>query len=155
MLEYYSADPMRSQHFVKVHSFCALIGRGENLDSETQEILEVAALVHDIGIKVAETKYGKSSGKLQEQEGPAVAEAMLQELGYSEKIIDRVSFLVAHHHTYTDVVGIDYQILLEADFIVNMYEDEMSATAIDSAINKIFKTKTGIKICRDMFCAKT
>ena len=45
-------------------------------------ILEAAAYVHDIGIKVAEEKYGKCTGKLQEQEGPAVAREMLEKLGF-------------------------------------------------------------------------
>lgn len=153
MMKYYAKDPKRAQHFIKVHSFSAVIGRSEGLDDVTQETLEVAALVHDIGIKVAEEKYGKCTGKLQETEGPAVAEVMLKEIGYPENLIERVCYLVGHHHTYTNVVGMDYQILLEADFLVNMYEDEMSEKAITAALKNVFKTEKGIELCKAMFCA--
>ena len=45
MVDYYADDPARIQHFVKVHSFAALIGRQEGLDPQTQQTLEAAALV--------------------------------------------------------------------------------------------------------------
>ena len=59
MIRYYSKDAKRIQHFVKVHAFAKLIGEMEQLDEETMKILETAAYVHDIGIKPAESKYGK------------------------------------------------------------------------------------------------
>ena len=65
MIEYYEGDPKRIQHFIKVHSFAAMIGQKENLDETTQFILEAAAYTHDIGIKPAEEKYGRCDGKLQ------------------------------------------------------------------------------------------
>lgn len=151
MIRYYAGDPKRIQHFIKVHSFAKLIGEMEGLDKDTQEILEVTALIHDIGIKPAEEKFGNCNGKLQEQEGPPVAESMLLELGYDKDLIDRVCFLVGHHHTYSDIDGLDYQILVEADFLVNIYEDELDETATKTAYTKIFQTESGKKICREMF----
>lgn len=50
MIQYYSGDPKRIQHFIKVHSFAKLIGEKEELDSTTLKTLEIAAIVHDIGI---------------------------------------------------------------------------------------------------------
>lgn len=151
MIEYYEGDPKRIQHFVKVHSFAKLIGEGESLSPEELLTLEAAAYVHDIGIRAAEAKFGKCSGKLQEQEGPALAEEMLHSLGFEQSVIDRVSYLVGHHHTYTNVDGKDYRILLEADFLVNLYEDEVSKDGVRSAYEKIFVTETGRHICRTMF----
>ena len=40
MIDYYAGDPKQTQHFVKVHSFAALIGRLEGLDDRTQFTLE-------------------------------------------------------------------------------------------------------------------
>ena len=120
MIEYYAGDPKRIQHFIKVHSFAKMIGESEGLDANTQYILELAAIVHDIGIKTSEEKYGNCNGKLQEQEGPAIARQMLTELSIDKAIIERVCYLVGHHHTYNNIDGIDYQILVEADFLVNM-----------------------------------
>lgn len=77
MITYYAADPARIQHFIKVHSFAALIARQEGMDAATLEILEAAAYVHDIGIKPAEQNYGSSAGRYQEELGPAPARAMM------------------------------------------------------------------------------
>lgn len=151
MLEYFKGDPKRAQHFLKVYQFASLIGRNEKLDDKTQFILETASIVHDIGIKPAEEKYSSSSGKLQEQEGPKPANEMLKKLGYDDEIIRRVCFLVGHHHTYSDIDGADYQILVESDFLVNFYEDDTGKSAIQAAYDKIFKTETGKQLCKTMF----
>ena len=139
MMEYYAGDPKRVQHFLKVYEFAKLIGESESLDMETMHILRTAAIVHDIGIKISEEKYGSSNGKYQEKEGPAVAEPMLLALGYDEAVIDRVLFLIAHHHTYNEIEGLDYQILVEADFLVNLFEDGSSREAAQKVQKNIFK----------------
>ena len=45
----------------------------------------------------------------------------------------------------------DYQILIEADFLVNMLEGQMDAEAYRSVYERIFRTKTGKRICRKMY----
>lgn len=155
MMQYYEGDPRRIQHFLKVHSLSRLIGREENLDQETQFILEMAALVHDIGIKRAEEKYGQCSGKLQEQEGPGEAAKMLKRQGFGEAVVERVCYLVGHHHTYSGISGSDYRILVEADFLVNLYEEGTSSpTAVRSVYEKIFVTETGKKLFQIMYGGK-
>lgn len=151
MVSFYRGEPKQIQHFVKVQSFARLIGQEEHLDEKTLYILEAAALVHDIGIRPAMEKYGKCNGKLQEEEGSAYAEKMMKELGFAKDVIERVSYLVAHHHTYTDIDGMDYQILVEADFLVNYFEDSMDEENIRQSVKKIFKTETGKHIAQEMF----
>lgn len=151
MIDYYAGDARRIQHFVKVHSFAKLIGEMEHLDAGTMQILEAAAYVHDIGIKPAEEKYGSSNGKLQEQEGPSVARELLERMGFDAELTARVCYLVGRHHTYKDIDGIDYQILVEADFLVNLYEKNLSKDAAAAVCTKIFRTESGKRICRTMF----
>ena len=151
MIEFYSGDPKRIQHFTKVHSFARLIGMQEELDDATLFILEAAAYTHDIGIRIAEEKYGRCDGRLQEQEGPIVAQKLLSEIGVENYMVERICYLIGHHHTYTNVDGMDYQILIEADFLVNLYEDTAGNHAIESAHESISKTESGKKIFRDMF----
>ena len=153
MIEYDRGDPKRIQHFVKVHSFARLIGQEEYIDDHTLYILEAAAYVHDIGIHPAMEKYGRDDGKLQEQEGPAEAEKIMKQLGFEQDVIDRVCYLVGHHHTYTDIKGMDYQIL-EADFLVNYFENNLSAETIQKSVEKIFRTETGRRIAEEMFYPK-
>ena len=151
MTEYYTADPARVQHFIKVHAFARLIGMSEGLSENELFTLEAAALVHDIGIKKAEEVYSSSAGHYQEELGPPIAEEMLEELDFDRDVIARVCHLVAHHHTYTDIDGADYQILVEADFLVNLYENGEPVSAVKAAYEKIFRTKSGKRLCRAMF----
>ena len=156
MIAYMSGDARRIQHFLKVHAFAKMIGTLEKLPSEEQYILEVAALTHDIGIRMGEKKYGASmvTGKVQEQEGPAEARKMLTELGCASEVIERVCFLIGHHHTFENIEGLDYQILVEADFLVNLYEDGLPLENVQTALVKIFKTPSGVNLCKTMFGLK-
>lgn len=151
MISYNRGDAKRIQHFIKVHSFAKLIGETEDLSPAELFVLETAAVVHDIGIKPSEAKYGRCDGKLQEQEGPEPARELLKGLRYENTVIERVCYLVAHHHTYENVEGLDYRILLEADFLVNLYEDGISKEGVQRAYEKILVTETGKRICREMF----
>lgn len=151
MIDYYTCDPKRIQHFIKVHAFAKLIGEQEGLSDTLQLTLEAAALVHDIGILPAERKFGNCNGKLQEQEGVAPAQEMLTRLQFPTEIVERVCFLVGHHHTYTNINGLDYQILVEADFLVNFFEENAKSDAISHALHHIFKTNSGCMLCRTMF----
>ena len=151
MIRYYAGDPKRIQHFLKVYTFAKMIGEKEKLSAGERFILETAAIVHDIGIKPAEEKFGQCGGKLQEQEGPAVAQKLLTDLGYPEKVIARVCYLVGHHHTYLNMDGMDYQILVEADFLVNLFENASTRKVIRSVDTKIFRTAAGRHILHAMF----
>ncbi len=151
MTDYFEGDKKRIFHFIKVHSLAAHIGAAEGLDEHTLFILRAAAYVHDIGIKPSEEKYGSCTGRQQELEGPPVAEKMLDELGFAEAAIERIKYLVAHHHTYASIDGADYQILVEADFIVNMEEDGLGSDAVRTCLEKYFKTSAGKRLCKNIF----
>ena len=152
MVLFDKGDARRIQHFLKVYMFAALIGKMEGLPPEQQEVLEIAAILHDIGIIPAEKKYGFNNGKLQEQEGPAYARALLQEAGgYQPELIDRVCFLIAHHHTYEGVDGPDWQILLEADFLVNSFEKNLPEETIKKMRSRVFKTGSGIAMLNNQY----
>lgn len=144
--DYFGGDPKRINHFMKVYSYAVTIAEGENVNDRLRFIIETAAVLHDVGIKPAEQKYHSSAGKYQELLGPREAEKLLHELDCPQDVAERVKYLVANHHTYDNVDGIDYRILIEADFLTNAYEDGLSKDSIISARNKIFRTDTGIKL---------
>lgn len=154
MFDFNAGDPRRIHHLMKVHDFARLIGRMEGLDAHTQFVTECAALVHDIGIRPAERKYGACHGALQEQEGPACARSLLEKLGLDAHDVERICYLVGHHHTYRNIEGMDYQILVEADFLVNFYEDEMDQAVIARTMERIFRTQSGRTLCRTIYGVK-
>ncbi len=152
MVSYDSGDVPRIQHFVKVHDFAATIGASENLDEETQFVLEAAAILHDIGIHPAEAKYGNCNGKAQEELGPDEARKLLQEVGgFTDTQTERVCWLIGHHHTYSNVTAADHRILLEADFLVNSFEDHLSPDGIVKFREKVFRSALAIDMLNKMW----
>lgn len=150
-IAYDCGDSKRIQHFIKVHAFAKLISESEGIDAHARFVLEAAAYLHDIGIHKAEDLLGDCGGKNQEKLGPGEAAPILERCGFTETDAQRVCFLIAHHHTYTGIDGADWQILLEADMLVNLYEDGLGEHAAQSALERVFKTETGKELCRQMF----
>ena len=150
MIGYSNGNRRDINHFLKVYAYAKTIGECERLDQDTQMVLEVAALVHDIACPLCREKYGNTDGKLQEQEGPALAIAFLQDSGLMEDQINRIAYLVGHHHTLHDIDGLDYQILLEADYLVNADESHYSKENIENMLEKVFRTETGKQLLRTM-----
>lgn len=149
--EFFKGDARRIQHFMKVYGYASLIGRMEGLDEDTMRVLEAAAVVHDTGIKKAEELFGYNNGKLQEEYGPESAGMLMEAAGYTKSDIERACYLVGHHHTYSNMDGIDYHILVEADFLVNLYEDGAARENVKQAYDRIFATDSGKKLCKAIY----
>ena len=149
MVSYNHGNTARINHAHAVHNYAKIIATQEEISKKEMFILENAAILHDIGMKVCEEKYNSTSGKLQEKEGPIVSKIILEDLNYEN--IDRILFLIGHHHSYNDISGIDYQILIEADLIVNFKEENTPKKTIKKLYESIFKTKTGKQLCEDIF----
>lgn len=150
-MDYFGNDVKRINHAVKVYGFARTISGNETVSQEDGRIIELAAVLHDIGIKEAERKYNSSAGKYQELEGPPIAERLMKDCCIEPGVIDRVCYLIGSHHTYRKIDGIDFQILVEADFIVNIEEDAMRPDSIKSIKNKYFKTATGKRLIETMY----
>ena len=151
MIEFYKGNRHDVNHFLKVWSMAKTIGELEGLDRHTQEVLELAAVIHDIACPLCREKYGDTDGKHQELESPALVEAFFTELPAARPDVDRISWLAAHHHTYTDIGGIDHQILLEADYLVNADESNYSQEKIRGAMERLFKTATGTALLKSIY----
>ena len=151
MIAYDKGDPKRIHHFLKVHDFARLIGVAEGLEEKTLFRLEAAAYVHDIGIHEGERRFGRNDGKIQEDLGPAEAEAMLERLGFEAEDIRRISWLVGHHHSYGSIDGPDAQILAEADMLVNQYEDGADRKRNEALYHRLYQTETGKRLFEALY----
>ena len=138
-------------HLIRVWTYSKTIGELEGLDAQTQVVLEIAAITHDIACPLCREKYGNTNGKLQEQEGEVMVKDFLADSGMSEDQIKRVTFLVGHHHTFTGIDGIDYQILVEADYIANATENGYSQQNVKNFMQKVMKTESGKRILKSIF----
>ena len=151
MIKFSEGNINSINHFMKVYGFARLIGELEMLEPEEQEVLEIAAVVHDIACDHCCRKYGHCNGKVQEEEGPAMVREFLADYHYSTKFVDKISWIVGHHHTYENVEGIEHQILLEADFLVNAGEKDVSAESVRQMYEEVFRTHSGKDLLKEMY----
>ncbi len=150
MREYFGADQRRIDHALRVAGYAEEILRNEpgNL-----ELVMAAALLHDIGIREAERKYGSSAGDLQEQEGPPVARNILSSLGYDGIFIDEVCAIIASHHSPGEIDTANFRVIWDADWLVNI-PDEVGLddrSRVEKIIDKVFLTATGKKVAQSIY----
>jgi HD superfamily phosphodiesterase len=151
MIEYFGGDVRRINHSLKVYGFATTISDVNGVSEKEAKVIGLAAILHDIGIKEAERKYHSTAGKYQEIEGPPIAKQILEKSGVENSIIERVCFLIGNHHSYQKIDGLDFQILVEADFLVNIFEDNMDRHVVESIKKKYFKTENGMKLINGIY----
>ena len=133
-------------HLIRVWTYAKTIGELEGLDEETQYLLEVAAITHDIACPLCREKYGNTNGRHQEEEGALLVKKFLEDTGMDVEEVERVAFLVGHHHTLSAVDGIDFQILIEADFIANASENLAYRKNVENFKENTAKTESGKRL---------
>ena len=90
-----------------------------------------------------ESKFGRNFDTL--------ADIVFAPLGLPAEDVERICFNIGHHHTYKVIDGIDFQILVEADYIVNLMEGYCKRESIPEMKKNIFKTETGKYLLEQMF----
>jgi len=150
MIEYFGNDVRRISHALKVYGYTKTIAGLENLQKSEQLVAEIAAVLHDIGIRQSELKYHSSAAGYQEAEGPSVAAELLDGIVESA-VTERVCYIIGNHHSYKKIDGTDFQILVEADFLVNIEEEHKDSRAINAINEKYFKTASGIKLLNNIY----
>ena len=143
-LDAYMTDLQKLLHFLEGEGIAIL-------DTTLDDLQHFASGLHDIGIHEAERQHGSSAGPYQEQEGPAVARPLLSAAGADESEIERICWLIAHHHSYGSIDGPDAQILAEADMLVNQYESGASRQQNEALYKRLYKTEAGKRLFRELY----
>lgn len=151
MIGFSNGNRQDINHFLKVYAFAKTIGECEGLDRDTQIILEAVAIVHDIACPLCREKYGNANGKLQELEGPALIRDFFAGSGLPQAMVDRIAWLVGHHHTLQGIDGPDHQILIEADYLVNADEGGYTRGNVENTLEQVFRTDTGRRLLKAMY----
>src|SRR3972149_4328268 len=143
-------DMRRIAHALEVASHALRIQASEG---GHQDIVTMASLLHDVGIKPAEERYGSSAGHYQEKLGPPVAEEILRGLGVDERKIGTVKELIACHHTPGKITTMEFSCLWDADFLVNLREvaPGMGTAKIRTLIDGKLLTGEGKRIARKLY----
>lgn len=123
-------------------------------DEDTETIVRLSCIFHDIGIPGAIEKHGSSAGPFQEREGAVVAETLLSRLDLDRAIHDRVRFIVGHHHSREAIDGPDFRVLWDADMLVNLAQGNVVPDRpIEQFIAEEFETGAGAERAREKFAA--
>jgi HD superfamily phosphodiesterase len=152
MKDVFGSDLKRINHALAVLNFAEKIHYTEGGD---EEVITAAAILHDIGIQKAEQKYGSAAGKYQEIEGPPIAEPILINSGFPADKIDHVCKIIANHHTAKNIDTLEFRILWDADWLVNIPDEcgKMSKDKLKNFIEKVFKTDTGKQLAKELYLA--
>lgn len=105
-----------------------------------------SAILHDIAIKYCKKHYnGDASQEKQKKEASHLVQEFLQEANYLPSYIPKIVDLVSKHHDYRKEKSKLLQILIEADLIVNCYENQPDYKK-SKFIKDIFQTTGGKKL---------
>lgn len=154
MIEYFGDDVKQAEHALKVHGFASTIAGVEQLSDGDRIVTELAAILHDIGIEEAGHKHNSRGGHFQEIEGPPIARDILTRNGVPQETIERVCFIVGHHHTYDKIDNVDFRIVVESDFIVNISEGNLKNPDLREIEEDYFTTETGKRIFESLYLRK-
>ncbi|MAF84887.1 MAG: phosphohydrolase [Dehalococcoidales bacterium] len=150
---YFGRDTKRINHAHKVAGYAEALLKEDGGD---YSIVIAAALLHDIGIHAAERKYGSTSGKYQEKEGPPIARQILSRLGFKPVQIEEVCGIIAHHHSPGKVSTYNFKILYDADWLVNLRDeyDIQDRSKLSNIINRLFLTSSGKVLARKVYLSE-
>lgn len=100
-----------------------------------------AGLLHNIGIHQAKKKYGSPAGKFQEIEEPRYK-------------ISEICEIIAHHHSPGKIKSLNFKILYDADWLVNLKKDEYDIrdkNKLNNIISLVFMTRTSQALVREIY----
>ena len=142
------------EHYVKVTCYARMIADAEGLDEKTKWLCEAEAIVHDISCPLCRKKYGNTNHKMQEKESEALLREFFAGTDVSEEDLERIIAVISRHHSPHLIDGIDNQILIEADYLVNANQSSYPAAAIHTFRNTYFRTACGTKMLDLMYVEK-
>ena len=148
--DHFGADTKRINHAKRVLGFAKELLSSVKAD---ENIVIPASILHDVGIKTAEQKYGSPSGYYQQIEGPPIARAILEKIGYDENAIKEICEIIAHHHTPGKINTLNFKVLYDSDWLVNLEEEGYTKdpAILKKRIGTIFLTEEGKKIAERIY----
>jgi putative nucleotidyltransferase with HDIG domain len=153
MEKYFGRDLKRINHSMKVARYAEQILKIEGGDPL---IVLGAAYLHDIGAHEADKKHEEGGGEYyrhQEMEGIPIAREILERLDIKKEERDMICDIIEHHHHPREEETLNFQILYEADWLVNMEEKGLSRDRkeIEAMIEKHFRTEAGRKLAEKLY----
>ena len=122
LTDFFDNDFRRISHALEVLKHAEIIM--EKTSGYDYDVVVASAVLHDVGIKPSEEKYGYNDGKTQELLGPPVAEELLNSIGFPPEKTLKVCEIIGNHHSRSRFDYVELKILKKADLIVNRIEGD-------------------------------
>ena len=150
MEAYFKTDVRRINHARRVTEYAEELWQREGGD---YLIAIGASVLHDIGIHQAQKKYGSTTGKYQEKEGPPIARRILARLGFEQNQINEICEIIAHHHSPGKINTRNFKLLYDADWLVNLRDehDIRDKDKLSNIIHRIFLTRSGRALAKEIY----
>lgn len=150
MKNVFEGDQRRIAHALSVLGVAEEILRRETAN---RRVVQAAAILHDIGIHEAHRKHGSTGGRYQELEGPPIARPILDACHFEAAERDHVLQIIANHHSVGNMDTVEFRILWDADWLVNIPEEfpGLEAPQLRQKIDTIFKTPCGKSIALETY----
>lgn len=140
---YEQGHPRRTQHILKVYALVKLLGECADLPSEQQQILQAAAILHDIAIKYCKEHCGGNAcQENQRKAAPSLVRDFLHRAHYPDEWEAHILQLVLDHHCYDEREDPLLQLLIEADLMVNCWEQPPTPQKLQD-MQQLFVSKAG------------
>ena len=147
---FFGNDKKRVNHAKKVLEFSEklLIDEGGN-----SRIIIPTAILHDVGIKIAEEKFGSSAPPLQEKEGPPVARRILSNYEFTKDEIDKICEIISHHHSKKFLRSLEGKIIFDADWLVNFGNESKvkDKQKVEKIIDRLYFTNSAKIIAKYLY----
>jgi len=153
LMREYFADERFIAHTHNVLDRAEAIFEGEKIDDGFYRCtVTLGSIFHDIGIPEALRVHASMEAPYQEKEGPWVARHLLSGISVRPDILERVCYIVGHHHTMERIDGVDFKIIWEADFLVNVREGNLDIKPEDVPAEgrKNIETATGTRLLAEL-----
>ncbi len=153
MKKYFGKDLKRIHHALKVARYAEQIMK---IEGGNPLVILGAAYLHDIGAHRVDTKHKEGEGdyyRHQEVEGVPIAREILERLDIKEEDREKICDMIGHHHHPREEETLNFQILYEADWLVNMEEKGLSQDRkeVQAIIEKYFRTEAGRQLAEKLY----
>jgi len=84
-----------------------------------------------------------------------MAKEILERLGVQKEMINEICDIIGHHHNPREEETLNFQILYEADWLVNLEEEGnlKDRKELEELIEKAFRTVTGKHLAEERYLA--
>jgi len=150
MRKVFGDDQKRISHALNVLKYASEIQLAEGGDPL---VVKAAAILHDIAILEAEKKHGSAAGNFHQIEGPPIAKAILEKHGVEAELVEHICKIIANHHDAGDIDTLEFQIIRDADQLVNIPEEfgDADKGKLKNIIERTFKTDKGRQLATELF----